>query len=842
MSLLTVLAWPASAQETAQRYVPGDTVVATPAGRYDKGWFHELMLSSGHREVWSTPVRVEVLDLDRFAGGLRVVELGGGQQTRSLRLEGADGVNYAFRSIDKDVSRGIDPTLRRSIAARVLQDQIGSLLPTSALIVAPLLEAVGVLHAEPRLFVMPDDSRLGEFRAEFAGMLGFIEERPNEAEDGEPGFAGSTRVTGSERFLERLEEEDRNRIDARAYLEARMIDFLVGDWDRHPDQWRWAAFEDGDSTRWLPVPRDRDWALARMDGLLVKAAGIPFPGYIGLDDDLPSAYRLSWSGRALDRRLLAELPRSAFDSIARVVVSAVTDSVISNAVHRLPDAHYRIVGEELERSLRARRDELPAAANRYYLLLAGWVDVDLTDADETVIVERLPDGRVHVNALADDWQVFDRTFLPDETREVRLYLRGGDDELTVSGSASDAITIRVIGGGSDDRLSDTTSGDGVYFYDDRGVITIAPASGTSVDTTNWEDPDPSALDPPGARPRDWGSWWLPYPSFTIVPDVGLLVGAEAIRYGYGFRHLPWKTQLQLSFAVSTSGVVRAGARYEWPIMSRRMHGVVQVRGSALEVDRFYGFGNETSREGTDDTYHARRREFEAQFLAVYRPSADVSWGAGTVFRAHRSVEEEATLIDALSPYGYGDFEFAGLTAEGTFDTRDTPVAATRGVRLHVQMEHFPQVLDAAAEWTALSAQASVHATPPVLTRPTFALRVAGEHRSGRFPYGEAAYLGGPDDVRGFATRRFAGRSAAWTNAEARVPLSNVFVLLPMEVGVTALGDVGRVWMDDEESDVWHAAAGGGIWLSVLRRSNAASISLARSSEGVRVYVRGGFAF
>ena len=139
MSLLTVLAWPASAQETAQRYVPGDTVVATPAGRYDKGWFHELMLSSGHREVWSTPVRVEVLDLDRFAGGLRVVELGGGQQTRSLRLEGADGVNYAFRSIDKDVSRGIDPTLRRSIAARVLQDQIGSLLPTSALIVAPLL-------------------------------------------------------------------------------------------------------------------------------------------------------------------------------------------------------------------------------------------------------------------------------------------------------------------------------------------------------------------------------------------------------------------------------------------------------------------------------------------------------------------------------------------------------------------------------------------------------------------------------------------------------------------------------------------------------------------------------
>jgi hypothetical protein len=689
---------------------------------------------------------------------------------------------------------------------------------------------------------MPDDARLGEYRAEFAGLLGLIEERPNEGPDGELGFAGASRVTGSDAFLERLEGTARNRIDARAYLEARMIDFLVADWDRHPDQWRWAGFEEGDSVRWLPVPRDRDWALARLDGLLVKAAGIPFPGYLGFDDEYASVYRVSWNGRALDRRLLSELPRSTFEEVARRVQERVTDAVIADAVRRLPEAHFEKVGAELEAGLRARRDALPELANAFYLLLARWTDVDATDADEQATVERLEDGRVRVDIRTRSRPVFARTFLPGETREVRIYMRGGNDSLTVQGSDDDAIVVRVIGGGGDDRLIDTTSGDGVEFHDDRGDNVFSEARHTHVNVSEWEEPEPGSLDPPGSRPRDWGTWSFAYPSITFAPDVGLLMGVETLRYGYGFRHLPWKTRLALSFAASTSGVVRAAARYEWPLLGRTVHGVAEIRGSGLEVDRFYGFGNETSREGEDDLYHARRRALEVQFLALARPSQRVSYGVGPVFRAHRSIEQAGTLIDTERPYGYGDYEFAGLALESTIDARDVPRAATRGAFLRARVEHFPALLDASDDWTSLVAQGSVYLTPPVAPRPTLALRIGGERRWGRFPYGEAAYLGGPDNVRGFATRRFAGHSMAWANAELRLPLAKAFVLLPLDIGLTGLGDVGRVWADGDESDVWHSAAGGGLWISVLGPANAASVSVARSAEGVRVYVRGGFAF
>ncbi|MCH8868247.1 MAG: hypothetical protein IIC85_00920 [Chloroflexi bacterium] len=117
--------------------IPGSTVIATPRGRYDAGVFHRFFMGGLNRDLWSLPIEVEVLDLDRFAGGLTPLRRGGGLQTTSLRLRGADGRLWTFRSVDKDVTRSLDPQLRESVAARVLQDQIGALFPLSAMVVAP---------------------------------------------------------------------------------------------------------------------------------------------------------------------------------------------------------------------------------------------------------------------------------------------------------------------------------------------------------------------------------------------------------------------------------------------------------------------------------------------------------------------------------------------------------------------------------------------------------------------------------------------------------------------------------------------------------------------------------
>ena len=45
---------------------------------------------------------------------------------------------------------------------------------------------------------------------------------------------------------------------------------FIGDWGRQEDQWRWATFEEGDNKIYKPIPRDRDQAYTRLDGVLLS--------------------------------------------------------------------------------------------------------------------------------------------------------------------------------------------------------------------------------------------------------------------------------------------------------------------------------------------------------------------------------------------------------------------------------------------------------------------------------------------------------------------------------------------------------------------------------------------
>jgi hemolysin activation/secretion protein len=126
--------------------------------------------------------------------------------------------------------------------------------------------------------------------------------------------------------------------------------------------------------------------------------------------------------------------------------------------------------------------------------------------------------------------------------------------------------------------------------------------------------------------------------------------------------------------------------------------------------------------------------------------------------------------------------------------------------------------------------------------PTLAVRVGGQHAWGRFPFHDAAFLGGAATLRGWDEQRFAGRSSLYANGELRLRAGKVFLVVPADVGVIALGDIGRVYADDERSDRWHSSVGGGFWIAPLMRPYTVSVTIARSQERTSVYLRNGFAF
>ena len=231
------------------------TITIAANTQYDKASkFKRIMLGQHYRREWATAVDIEILDMEAEAGGLTPLKLGGGLQTRSLRLKGGDGKEYVLRSVNKDPSKAIVEELRGTFAEDIVQDQISSANPYTPLVVASLAKAAGIFHSTPKMVYVPASARLGEYATGFAGTVSLLEERPAGNEENNAAYGYSKKVVNSQKLLEKVFSNSDHQVNEKAFLKARLFDILIGDWDRHEDQWLWAAFEKNDQTFYQPVP------------------------------------------------------------------------------------------------------------------------------------------------------------------------------------------------------------------------------------------------------------------------------------------------------------------------------------------------------------------------------------------------------------------------------------------------------------------------------------------------------------------------------------------------------------------------------------------------------------
>ena len=107
INILTVFLATLSVQSFAQR----DSVTVAIEPVYDKvNKAHRLFLGEGYRKLWATPVKMRVFHLSKEKGGLKILQRGGGMQTKSLRLEDANGQEWVIRTIQKYPEKVLPPT------------------------------------------------------------------------------------------------------------------------------------------------------------------------------------------------------------------------------------------------------------------------------------------------------------------------------------------------------------------------------------------------------------------------------------------------------------------------------------------------------------------------------------------------------------------------------------------------------------------------------------------------------------------------------------------------------------------------------------------------------------
>jgi hypothetical protein len=824
-----------------------DSVTIAAGKRYEASGFSRFFLGNTYRELWTTPVRVPVLDLERYAGGLKPLKEGGGNQTKNLRLGAHDGTEYVFRPVDK--ANATPPErLRGTAFAKIFRDQVSGLFPAAGIIAAPIAEAAGVLHATPTFTIMPNDSSLGKFREDFIGRLGTIEDYPNKPDEG-PGFGGGSDILDTEELLPLLDSVPAQRVDTRAFLTARLTDLLLADTDRHHGNWKWARIGSGKAARWIPIPRDRDHAFNSYDGLLARAAHLAAPFLVTFEGKYPSIGVLSDNSRELDRRFLSDLEKPVWDSIATALTRRITDGVIDSAVGRLP-REYQSVGPSFAAKLKQRRDGIPAIASEFYKVLAEMVEVHATDADDKATLTYETGGLVDVQLRAGEGApYYHRRFDPRETSEVRVYLHDGDDSALVRGDVASRIRVRVVGGNGTNEMvnsSRVARSAAPRFYDRSRVTGMYYGPDSSRDTLfsrrPWVKNDTGTLAPPSP---DFGRRFAPSVGFGtgglgLVPRVGL----RWIRYG--FRREPYQTLIGLDaeYSTGTDGY-RLTYLQDNRLESSRLHLTTMARMSDFEIVNFHGYGNESTSEpavGSDDFFHVKQRQWQlrpAVALALGRRESDLT--LGPVIQYSTTGGPDDRLLAQEQPYGVGDFGQVGARLGLHYDTRDTKRGATRGIIVDMNSSTFPAVWDVATAFSQFSGSAATYFELPLPHSPVLALRGGGRKVWGDAPFHEAAFLGGVDTLTGVDPQRYAGDASVFGNSELRIPVASFRSLLPIDIGVLGFADAGRVYVDGESPGGWHAVAGGGLWFGILDRTTGVSVVFT-SSRDRRLVVGTGLRF
>lgn len=816
------------------------TVTVSISDQYLAGSIQKKLLGSNYRELWATPLEVPVLNIGTEHGGLSITKLGGGNQTRSLRLEDAQGHEYVLRTLNKYTDKLVPEPMRRTLAADILQDEISAANPYGAYVVPSLAASAGLYYTLPKVVFIPDDPRFGAYRELFAGQVVLYEERPTKESAHEPHFGSGEKIISTTDLLIRLQKDNDNQVDQAFTLRSRLLDNLIGDWDRHDDQWRWVNTEDEHITTYRPIPRDRDQAFFVNNGVIPWLASRKFalPNTEGFDEEIDYSPGFNTSGRFFDRSFLNELGWQDWEKELAGFQAALSDKEIENAFSVWPEAIRFQAAEETISILKKRRDNLTQSAREHYLFLAREVEVTGSDKHEFFLVERLNDEETNVTVWKRkkdgtlDRILYKRTFKTSETQEVRLYGFGGEDVFELKGGVRAGIRIRIIGGNDKDKITDGSSVSGwnrmTEVYDLKEGTVLEPGKETKPKLS--DDVSVNAYN----RAAFKYNKLVPLLSAQFNPDDGIFLGGGFLYTKHGWREEPFAQQhnLKANLALET-----------WAMNVYYTGTVTDVLGKwdwitdlticrPFGVSNYFGMGNESEflyREKDlpllDDPidYYRIRYEQVVVFTGLSRNLGQKgSLIIGPRYLGYELEENRQRFISSPASDQdpariYRQFFFGGVHSQIKADTRTHPQLPERGVYASASYDTYLGLTHSSNDFSMAAAEFSFFLTAHLPLQVTLANKIGANASFGQYEFFNAAALG-RETLRGYRRTRFLGDEALYHNVDLRIKLASFRTyLFPGSLGVVGFHDVGRVWLEGEQSSKWHRGIGAGIWVAPLNK-------------------------
>ncbi len=800
------------------------------------GAFQRWLLGEHYRSLYLTEFEFPVIDLDTFMGGLTPIKRGGGNQTNSLRLKDKEGHQYVLRDLTKDVTRLLPfPFNKMRLAEFIGTDNFLSTHPFAPVVIPPMAEAINIYHTNPRFVYVPKQPRLGVNNDIFGGSVYLFEERPGGSWEGMQQFGGSDALKSTPDVAARLINNHKHQIDQEWTLRTRLFDFILGDWDRHDDQWRWARFKPQKGKNvYRPVPRDRDQAFSKYDGLLTRMVTFTMPFLHQLAVYQPKIKQIkwaAWSPRSFDNSFINELDWSQWEAQVSYIQQHLTDDIVDKAFEIWPDAVYNDSGDYIKNTLKHRRDELPNIARRYYEFLSKEVDVYGTDKKELFEVDRLSDEQTRVRMYDTNKEgerqhlLYDRTFDNKVTKEIHLYGIGNDDHFLIKGQTRKGIKIRCIGGQGDDQFVDQSKVAGLckktVIYDDKRNNKVQGGSETS--DRRSHEVIKNIYDRRAAH-YDY-DFVLPFPILGSNPDDGFVVGANLLFTDYEFKKDPYNATHNViaTFASSTKAFSLEYTGDFLNVFGKTDFYLHSIFKNPSYAFNYFGFGNDSQRgEEGIEFFRARQGLAHVNPALKWRLAGNNGFfNIGPVFELSKidRLADRYLLSDRadVPPDVFDTKYFGGLKLGFNYYNVDDKVIPRRGISFLTDAGYLANLKDKGSDFGSLRSELAVYQNIDRKQNLILATRLGFGYNSGnQFEFWQAPSLGGKTSLRGYRAQRFYGKTAFWQNIDLRLRLfSSYNRALPFTFGIYAGYDYGRVWLERDDSDTWHSNYGGGIWLAPL---------------------------
>ena len=791
-----------------------DTVnrAANP-GYKDISGLKKIFMGENYRKEWQTPVNMKVFNLRKEKGGMTIVSLGGDGQSTSLRLKDAKGKEWTLKSINKNFTKALPEAFLGNIMKVTATEINTAAFPYSSFIIPPLVKSLGLQTPHPELFFVPDDPAFSFYRKLFADKVCTLEER-------EPSSDGSNTISTAKVFGNMIDQNDHLPVQS-ATLKARLLDFVIADFDRHFDQWKWSISDTGQGKIYYPIPKSREMAFFDNQGLQIRLFSrrvLPF--LKGFRNTITQENWLGYGARDFDRIFLTDLDGVEWKKSISYVQESLTDSVIRKAVMKLPPEIFSIRGESIIKKMISRRNLLTNSGMAYYNFISRKINIIGSNDKEYFKVSNTDKGlqvRVYAREKGNDTSfiMYNRVFDPTITHEIRLFGLNDDDLFYIDSAASSRIKFRIIGGKGNDTF-DIRGHVESLLYDIKADENFIRNSSHAKNRFSVNPPvnDNSIIG------FQYNTTRFPQLLVSYNSDFGSSVGVGFSKRTFGFRNLPYASDQKLAVVYSFNKAYQFYYKGEFNHITRNLDVLLEANSVNPGLSNFFGIGNNTKIDASkpDNFYRVRyktteismlfRKRYFEKFHMMFGPyyfryANDYTFTKGNILSKPQTIGLDSANIFSHKTY-------AGVKFNLHLDNRNSEVFPTRGIHWENQFLYAAGISNS-HNFSRYSSDLTLYISKN--NSKLVGIFKAGISRilSKHYEFFQAITLGN-NDLKGFRNNRYQGTRATYGSLELRAKLFDIdSYILSGPFGLTAFYEIGRVRVQGDSNKSFHSAVGGGLY-------------------------------